>query len=326
MKAIVQDRYGGADALRLAERPAPTPGEGEVLVRVRAAGVDRGVWHLMTGLPLLVRVLGFGLRAPRQPVPGLDLAGVVEAVGAGVDRFAPGDEVFGVGTGALAELAVARADRLARMPSTLDFAGAAALPASGATALVALRRAGRIAPGARVLVIGASGGVGHLAVQLAVAAGAQVTGVCGAAKADLVRSLGADSVIDHAREEVDAHGPVHDVVIDLAGNRPLRRLRRALTPRGTLVIVGGEHGGRLLGGIGRNLRALALSPLVSQRLLAILVEPSRGDLEELARRVEAGELRPHVERAHPLEEAALALRDLEGGRVRGKRVLLPGGG
>ena len=241
MKAIVQDAYGSPNVLKLADINKPEPGDNEVLVRVHAAGVDRGVWHLMTGLPYLTR-LAFGFRAPKTPVPGMDLAGVVEAVGKDASRFRPGDEVFGVGKGTFAEYALAREEKLAPKPANLTFEQAAVVAISGLTALQGLRDHGRIEPGQEVLIVGASGGVGTFAVQIAKAFGGRVTGVCGAAKVEMVRSIGAYHVIDYTREDF-AEGR-YDVILDIGGNSSLRRLRRALTAKGTLVLVGGEGGGR----------------------------------------------------------------------------------
>lgn len=319
MKAIVQDRYGPPEVLRVGEVDQPVPGPGQVLVRVHAAGVDRGVWHLVTGLPLLVRLLGFGLRRPRQPVPGLDLAGTVEAVGAGVTGFAPGDEVFGIGTGTYAELALAPAGKLAPKPAGLGFAAAAAVPVSATTALQAVRDHARVGPGQRVLVLGASGGVGSFAVQLAKLAGAEVTGVCSAAKADLVRSLGADAVLDHAVDDVTAGR--YDAILDAGGVLPLRRLRRALTPTGTLVLIGGENGGRLTGGFQRQLRAVAWSPLTKRKMRVFVASENAADLVELTGPLAAGTLRAAVDRTYPLVAAPDAVRRLADGQVRGKLVV-----
>lgn len=259
MKAIVQDVYGNSDVLRLREVEQPVPGAGEVLVRVRAAGVDQGVWHLMTGLPYLIRLFGYGLKKPKVPVRGREVAGVVEAVGAGVTRFRPGDEVFGTCEGSFAEYVCAKEALIARKPANLSFEEAAAAPISGGTALQAVRDAGQVSVGAKVLIIGAGGGVGSFAVQIAKAFGAEVSGVCSTGKVDLVRSLGADHVIDYAREDLAPAGVLYDVILDTAGNRPLSVLRRVLTPKGVLVIVGGEGGGKLTGGFQRSLGA----PLVS---------------------------------------------------------------
>jgi len=319
VKAIVQDRYGPAEVLRLADIEVPSPGDGQVLVQVRAAGVDPGVWHLMTGLPYLVR-LGYGLRRPRVRVRGMDLAGVVTAVGAGVTGFTPGDEVFGTGAGSFAEYAVASAGRLAPKPATLSFEQAAAVPVSGQTALTAVRDAARIRPGDRVLVIGAGGGVGSYAVQLARAAGAHVTGLCGPTKLDLVRGLGAHEVVDYTRVDLPDHR--YDAVIDTAGNRPLSRLRRVLAATGVLVLVGGEaRGGRWMWGFDRQLRALALSPFVKQRLVPLVTKESTANLTALTGLVEAGELTPVVDRVWPLADVPDAIRTLHGGHAVGKAVI-----
>jgi NADPH:quinone reductase-like Zn-dependent oxidoreductase len=320
MRAIVQDTYGSADVLELREIERPTIGEGEVLVRVHAAGVDRGAWHLMTGQPYLMRIAGFGLRAPRTRVRGREVAGRVEAVGAGVTRFRPGDEVMGTCEGSFAEYAAAREDRLARKPANLAFEQAAAVPVSATTALQALREHGRVQPGQRVLVVGASGGVGTFAVQLAKAFGAEVTGVCSPGKADLVRSLGADRVIDYTREDIVAGGQRYDLILDIGGNRSVSRLRRALTRRGTLVMVGGEGGGRWTG-MDRQLRALAISPFVRQRLRVFVTREHHESLELLAGLIEAGRVTPAVDRTFPLDQAPEAIRCLEAGRVRGKVVV-----
>lgn len=320
MKAVIQESYGGADTLELREVPVPSPRRGEVLVRVRAAGIDRGTWHLMAGLPLVMR-LGFGLRGPRQPTPGRDLAGIVEAVGEGVTRFAKGDAVYGTGHGSLAEFARAREDRLAAKPVSLSFEQAAAVPVSALTALQALRNAGRVEPGQSVLVIGASGGVGTYAVQLAKAFGAEVTGVCSTTKVDLVRSLGADHVIDYTRSDLDDDARQYDLVLDIAGNRPVARLRRLLTPTGTLVIVGGEGGDRWTGGMQRQLGAVALSPLVRHRLAMMLSRENSADLVTLADLADQGAFRPAIDRTFTLDSAAKAMHHLEAGHARGKVVV-----
>ncbi|MGZ4470533.1 MAG: NAD(P)-dependent alcohol dehydrogenase [Nocardioidaceae bacterium] len=320
MKAFVQDRYGGPDTLELREVPAPAPGRGEVLVRVRAVGIDRGTWHLMHGLPLLVR-LGLGFRGPRQPTPGRALAGVVEAVGEGVTRFAVGDEVFGTASGSLAELVVASEGRLARKPGSLTFAEAAAVPISAQTALQGLRNIGRVEAGQAVLVIGASGGVGSYAVQLAKAFGAEVTAVCSTGKADLVRSLGADHVIDYTRSDIAEGGRRYDLVLDIAGSRHVAELRRVLTDRGTLVIVGGEGGGRVFGGLERQLGAAVLSPFVRHRLTMFVASENGADLETLTALVDRGAVRPAVDQVFSFESAADAIRRFESGQARGKVVV-----
>ena len=316
MRAVVQDGYGTADVLRVARVPRPTIRDREVLVRVHAAGLDRGTWHVMAGYPYAVR-LALGLRRPRQPVPGHDVAGTVVAVGADVTRFAVGDEVFGMASGSFAEYAAAREDKLALKPPGLPFAQAAAVPVSGGTALQALHDAGRVEAGQQVLVIGASGGVGTFAVQLARAAGATVTGVCSAAKTELVSGLGAEQVLDYARDDF-ADGTRHyDLILDIGGNPSLTRLRRALTPTGTAVIVGGEGAGSLTG-LGRQLRAVLVSPFVRQRLTMLAARERASDLERLRELIEAGSVTPSLDRTYPLEEAAEAMRHLVAGDVRGK--------
>ncbi len=320
MQAIVQAEYGSADVLRLAEIDRPAIGDDEILVRVHAAGLDRGTWHLMAGQPYLMRLMGFGLRAPRNRVPGLDVAGTVVAAGADVTRFEAGDEVFGISEGSFAEYACARQDKLARKPANLTFDQAAAVAVSGMTALQGLRDAGRVEPGQHVLIIGASGGVGTFAVQIAKAFGAKVTGVCSTAKTGLVASIGADHVIDYTQDDFAAGLQRYDLILDTGGNSALSRLRRALTPGGTLVIVGGEDGGRWTG-MGRQLRAVALSPFVRQRLTMLTSKQPRADLERLAQLIEAGELTPVVGQTYPLHEAPDAMRELLAGHARGKLVI-----
>ena len=318
MKAIVQTEYGSADVLRVEEIAQPVPEPDEVLVRVHAAGLDRGTWHLLTGRPYLIRVMGFGLRGPKNPVPGLDVAGAVVAVGADVTRFKVGDEVFGVGKGSFAEYARAREDKLARKPANLTFEQAAVVAVSGLTALQGLRDAGRLEAGQRVLIVGASGGVGTFAVQIAKSFGAEVTGVSSTAKVDLVRSIGADHVIDYTRDDFADGAQRYDLILDIGGNSSLSRLRRALTQPGSLVIVGGEEGGRWFGGVDRQLRGLALSPFVRQRLTTFISKEHHADLERLTELIEAGELTPIVGTTYPLDQVPEAIRHLEAGRVRGK--------
>jgi NADPH:quinone reductase-like Zn-dependent oxidoreductase len=321
MKAVVQERYGPPDVLELREIETPVAGDGDVLVRVRASGVDQGVWHLMAGLPYLVRLAGVGLRAPKNPVRGYDVAGRVEAVGANVTRFRPGDEVFGTCRGSFAEYARARPDRLAPKPANLTFEQAAAVPISGYAALQAVRDQGKVQPGQRVLIIGAGGGVGTFAVQLSKAFGAEVTGVCSTTKTDLVRSIGADRVIDYTREDFADGRNRYDVILDIAGNRSLSHLRRALAPEGTLVIVGGEGGGRWLGGIDRQLRAHLLSPFVRQKLGTWISTEQEEDLETLRELLEAGTVTPIIDRTYALGEVPAAIRYLREGRARGKVVV-----
>jgi NADPH:quinone reductase-like Zn-dependent oxidoreductase len=317
VKALVQDRYGNPDVLELRDIARPAPGAGEVVVRVHAAGVDPGVWHLTTGLPYLLRLLGFGLRAPKNPVRGLDFAGMVEETGDGVTKFRAGDEVFGTCEGAFAEYAVAREDLLAAKPARLSFEQAAAVAVSGCTALQGLR-AGRVRPGRSVLVIGAAGGVGSFAVQLAKSAGAEVTAVCSTGKTDLVRTLGADHVVDYTLS--DFAPAKYDLVLDTAGLRSLSRLRRALTPRGTLVIVGGE-GGRWLGGVQRVFRAALLTPFVRHRLRGLVSAVRGPDLEELRETIETGRLTPLLDRTYPLADAVAAVEYVHKGHSAGKVVL-----
>ena len=321
MRAITQDRYGSADTLELRDIDRPVPNDHDVLVRVHAAGVDRGVWHLMTGLPYPTR-LAFGLRRPKSPVPGMDLAGVVEAVGPAVTRFTPGDEVVGIGRGAFAEYALADEGKLTTKPRRLTFHQAAVLAVTGSTALQAVHDHGRVRPGQHVLVLGASGGVGTYAVQIAKAAGATVTGVASTAKLDVVRDLGADHVIDYTRDDPVDGTRHHDVIIDTGGNTPLRRLRRALTPTGTLVIVGGEGGGRWLGGLDRQARAMLLSGFTRQRLTTFVASEDVAHLDRLARLVDDGHVTPVLDRTFPLAETADAIHHLEAGRARGKVALV----
>jgi NADPH:quinone reductase-like Zn-dependent oxidoreductase len=321
MKAIVQTVYGPADVLRLGDIAQPVPGDGEVLVRVRAAGVDQGVWHLMTGLPYLVRLFGYGLKKPKVPVRGREVSGVVEAAGPGVDRFAAGDEVFGTCDGSFADYVCARQDKLARKPVNLSFEEAAAAPISGVTALQAVRDAGHIAVGQNVLILGAGGGVGSFAVQLAKAFGAEVTGVCSTGKVGLVRSLGADAVIDYTTTDIAAAGKLYDVIIDTAGNRPLSVLRRLLVPKGTLVIVGGEGGGKLTGGFERSLGAPLVALFSGQKFKGLAAKETHLDLEALTSMIEAGSVKPAVDKVFPLAQAPDAIRYLRDGQAHGKVVV-----
>jgi NADPH:quinone reductase-like Zn-dependent oxidoreductase len=321
MQAITQDRYGEAeDVLRLEEIARPSLGEADVLLRVYAAGVDRGVWHLMTGLPYPAR-LACGIRAPKTRVRGREVAGRVVAAGPAVTALHVGDEVFGIADGSFAQYASARPGRLAPKPANLTFAQAAAVPVSALTALQAVRDRGSVQAGQKVLVIGASGGVGTFAVQIAKAAGAEVTGVGSTAKLDLVRSLGADHVIDYTRDDITAGGRRYDVILDAGGHRPLSQLRQALTPRGTLVIVGSEHGGRWLGGSDRQLRALMLSPFTSQRLITFICSENAQDLRALTELIESGQVRPVIDRTYPLSQVPQAIQYLRDGHAQGKVVV-----
>jgi NADPH:quinone reductase-like Zn-dependent oxidoreductase len=321
MKAIVQDRYGSADVLEFRDIEQPTVGENDVLVRVHAAGCGPDVWHLMTGMPYMARPM-IGLRRPKLAVRGWDVAGTVEAVGANVTAFQPGDEVMGTAEGAFAELAVTQPENLVPKPSNLTFEQAAAIPVSGTTALRAVRDEGRVQPGQRVLVIGAAGGVGSLAVQIAKAFGAEVTGVSSTSKTDLVGSIGAADVIDHTREDFTDGSRHWDVIVDTAGRRPLRQLRRALTPKGTLVVVGGDGGGRWTGGFFRGiLRGPLLSLFVGQRLRGLATKIQKEDLVRLTEMIEAGTITPIIDRTYPLIEAPDAIRYLAKGHAAGKIVV-----
>ncbi|WP_327721307.1 NAD(P)-dependent alcohol dehydrogenase [Streptomyces sp. NBC_00490] len=321
MKAIVQNAYGSTDTLCLRDIDRPVPRADEVLVEVRAAGVDPSVWHLMTGRPYIARLSPqLGLRRPAHTVRGWDAAGRVEAVGAEVTGFKPGDEVFGQCDGSFAEYARGKAGQLAAKPASLSFEQAAALPVSGVTALQALALA-LPRPGQKALVIGASGGVGTYAVQLATHYGAQVTGVCGPTAGDLVRSLGATDVIDYTHEDITDRPVRYDLIVDAAGNRSLTRLRRVLAPRGTAVLVGGEDAGPVLGGLDRWVRGLVVSAFVGQRLRPVFAVTRQQDLLTLKALVESGAITPVIDRAYPLAEAADAVRHLEKGHPRGKLVV-----
>lgn len=316
MRAVVQNRYGNSEVLRLAQVPVPAVGPNDVLVRVHAAGLDRGTEHLMTGKPYAMRPVT-GLRRPKNPVSGRDVAGTVAEVGSAVTRFAVGDEVYGIAPGSFAEYAVAPEAKLARKPANLGFAQAAVVPVSAGTALQALRDVGRVAEHQSVLVLGASGGVGTYAVQLAKAFGAEVTGVSSTAKLDLVTSLGADHVIDYTREDFADGSRRYDLILDIAGSPSLRRLRRALAPRGTAVFVGAEDAGNLTG-MGRQLRGALASPFLRQRLALLMAKERGADYERLTTLIEAGQVMPSLDRTFALEDAPEAMRLLETGQVRGK--------
>ena len=323
MTAIVQDAYGPApeDVLRLDEIAKPPIREDEVLVRVHAGSVDRGTWHVMAGLPYPIRLAGFGLRRPKYPNPGRSLAGTIEAIDTDVTGFKPDDAVFGICDGSFAEYARVRTDKLAPKPANLSFDQAAAVPISGLTALQAVRDHGRVQAGQKVLIVGASGGVGTFAVQIAKAFGAEVTGVCSTAKVDAVRAIGADHVLDYAVDDCTDGTHRYDVILDIGGNRRLSHLRRALTPRGRLVIVGGETDGRWLGGADRQIRALLLSPFVGQKLGTFVASENAEDLIVLRELIEAGKIAPAIDRTYPLGEVAAAIRYMLDGQARGKLVI-----
>jgi NADPH:quinone reductase-like Zn-dependent oxidoreductase len=323
MRAVMQDRYGPSPegVLRLAETARPTIAADQVLVRVQAASVDRGTWHVMAGLPWPIRIAGFGLRRPKYANPGRNLAGTVEALGADVTGLALGDEVYGIGHATFAEFAAASSDKLAAKPANLTFGQAAAVPVSGLTALQAVRDHGQVQAGHTVLVLGASGGVGSFAVQIAMAFGAEVTGSASTAKVAMVTALGVDHVLDHDREDFADGGHRYDVVLDMGGNARLSRLRRALAPHGRLVIVGGETDGRLLGGSGRQVRASLMSPFTGQQLGTFIASENNADLVTLRALMEAGTVVPVVDRTYPLADTAAAIRHLLDGQARGKVVI-----
>jgi len=320
MQAIVGRKYGSADGLRLEEIEDPVAEPGHVVVRVRAASVNAGDWRLMRGEPYLARPLMGGLRGPKPPVRGWDLAGVVESVGADVTDLRPGDEVFGTGQGTFAELVSAKAQKLAPKPPRLSFEDASALPVAGITALQALRDRAGVEPGQRVLVNGAAGGVGTFTVQIAKTLRADVTAVCNSRNTKLVTELGADKVLAYDLVDFSGNGTRYDAIIDNVGSRPLRALRRALKRDGVLVVVGGGKG-RYVGALGRLAAVVVLNRFTSQRLRPFLANTTRSELLRLADLVEAGQLKPVIERTYPLPEAAEAIRYVDTGHARGKVVV-----
>jgi NADPH:quinone reductase-like Zn-dependent oxidoreductase len=320
MKAIAYHRYGPPEVLGLEEVDEPVVQDDDVLVRVRAASVNPRDWHFLRGLPYVVRPVG--LRRPKSGVLGSDIAGQVEAVGKAVTRFRPGDEVFAfVLSGAFAEHAAVPEAVLGPKPATLTFEQAATVPLAALTALQGLRDHGRVQPGQRVLILGASGGVGTFAVQLAKSFGAEVTGVSSTRNLELVRSLGADHVIDYTREDFTRSGQTYDLIFQLAGTRSPSDLRRALTPKGTLVLSSGESDGRWIGPLGRVIKAAVLSPFLRQRLVTFEAKQSKDDLRVLKELVESGKLVPVIDRTYPLIETSEAIRYLETGHARGKVVI-----
>ncbi|MGW1321052.1 NAD(P)-dependent alcohol dehydrogenase [Streptomyces antibioticus] len=329
MKAIVQERFGPPDVLRLVDTDRPEPGAGEVLVRVRAAALNPYDWHMLRGDPYVARLLGgVGLTRPLSRVAGIDAAGQVEAVGDGVRGLRPGDEVLGFCRGSFAEYARTPADLLVPKPAHLTFEQAAAVPMAAVTALRGIRTVGRVRAGHRVLVNGAGGGVGTFAVQIAAALDAEVTGVCSARNADLVRSLGATHVLDHTRDDFTDRHAHYDVILDNVGNHPLRRLRRALTPTGTLVANGGGSPGRVFGAMGFMLRTAAVDTVVRQRLRPVLPSapagPTHDDLLAVTALIESGTLTPVVDRTYTLADTAEGVRHVERGHARGKAVVVVG--
>ena len=321
MKAVTQNRYGTSEVLRVGDVAVPEPREHEVLIKVHAAGLDRGTEHLMTGKPYAMR-MATGLQRPKNAISGRDVAGTVVKVGSAVTRFAAGDAVYGVAPGSFAEYAVGPENKLAHKPASVTFEQAAVVPISAGTALQAVRDVGKVQPGHKVLVIGASGGVGSYAVQLAKAFGAQVTAVASGAKADFVRSLGADHVLDYARDDFADGTRQYDVILDIGGGASLTQLRRALMPRGTVVFVGSENTGNITG-MGRQLRGAVVSLFVRQRLALLMAKERASDLEQLTEHLEAGRVVPALADSYPLDRAKNAMQLLETGRVRGKVVIIP---
>ena len=321
MQAIVQRVYGSADVLELSSINQPQISESEVLIEVHNAGLDRGTWHLMTGTPYLIRLFGFGLTKPKQLVPGFDVAGKVVATGAQVTRFKTGDEVFGIAKGSFAEFAAASEDKLVLKPADLSFEAAAVATISGVTALEALTDVGKLKAGQRVLVMGASGGVGTYAVQLAKALGAEVTGVASAAKAEWVRSLGADHVIDYHSTNVTDSKHRYDLIIDIGGRNPVSRLRNILAETGTLVFVGGEGGNKFTGGLGRQIFGSLMSLFIKQRLTMFVASEGHKQIERLAEFIRSGAVTPAIGQRYRLEDAPRAIHELEEGIARGKSVI-----
>ena len=321
MKAMVQDRFGPPEVLRLTETGLPKVGAGDVLVRVHAAALNPADWHILRGDPLVARLMGVGLTRPKAPVAGIDAAGVVEATGEGVRGLANGDDVLGFCRGAFAEYACAAADLLVPKPARLSFAQAAAVPIAATTALRGIRDVGRVAAGQRVLVNGADGGVGSYAVQIAAALGAEVTGVCSTRNAGLVRSLGAAHVIDYTTDDFTGGRARYDVILDNVSSLPLTRLRRALTPKGTLVLNGGGSPGHVFGPVAGILQAVVANAFVSQRLRPLPSRQNRAELLAVTGLIEDGTLTPVVDRTYPLADTAEGLRYVEQGHTRGKIVV-----
>jgi NADPH:quinone reductase-like Zn-dependent oxidoreductase len=322
MRAIVQDRFGPPDVLRLSDIDVPEIGPGDVLVRVHSAALNPYDWHMLRGDPLVARLMGgTGLRRPKSPVAGIDAAGTVEAVGASVHGLQPGQAVLGFCPGAFAEYARAEAGKVVPMPSGLTFEQAAAVPMAAVTALQGIREVGEVRPGHQVLINGAAGGVGTYAVQIAAAQGADVTGVCSADNADLVRSLGASHVVDYAKEDFTDGRTRFDVILDNVGNRPFGRLRRALTPSGTLVFNAGGAPGRVFGAVGSMIRTTAVDRFVRQRLRFLIARLDRANLLAVTALIEDGKLTPVLGRTYQLADAAEGLRHVEQGHARGKIVI-----
>jgi NADPH:quinone reductase-like Zn-dependent oxidoreductase len=324
MKAVVYTDYGSPDVLEIRDVKKPVPNDDQVLIKVRAASINPLDWHFIEGTPYIVRAMGVGLRKPKDPRLGVDMAGQVEAVGKNVTQFKPGDEVFGARTGAFAEYVCARADRAVVLkPANLTFEQAASVPIAAITALQGLRDKGKIQPGQKVLINGASGGVGTFAVQIAKSFGADVTGVCSTRNLDLVRSLGADHVIDYTKEDFTKGEQRYDLILDNVGTQPLSGFRRALQPKGICVMIGGggPNDGGLIGPLGRPVKALLLSPFISQKMGMLMAELNKKDLTTLADLMQSGKVTPVIDRTYPLSQIAEAIRYLEQGHARGKVVI-----
>jgi NADPH:quinone reductase-like Zn-dependent oxidoreductase len=324
MKAVVYTDYGSPDVLQLRDIKKPVPNDDQMLIKVRAASVNPFDWHFMEGTPYIMRLLAAGLRKPKDPRIGGDMAGEVEAVGKNVTQFKPGDEVFGVRTGAFAEYVCARADRAVVLkPANLTFEQAASMPVAALTALQGLRDQGHVQPGQKVLINGASGGVGTFAVQIAKTLGADVTGVCSTRNLDLVRSLGADHVIDYTKEDFTKGEERYDVILDNVGTQPLSGFRRVLKPNGICVMIGGggPNDGGLIGPMGRPVKAMVMSPFVSQKMGMFMAELNKQDLTTLGDLAQSGKVTPVIDRTYPLAQIADAMRYLEQGHARGKVVI-----
>ncbi len=325
MKAVVYNRYGSPDVLEIRDVKKPVPDDDEVLIKVRAASVNPLDWHFIEGTPYIMRAMGVGLRKPKVPRLGVDMAGQVEAVGKNVTQFKPGDEVFGGKTGAFAEYVCARADRaIVLKPPNLTFEQAASVPIAAITALQGLRDKGHVKPGQKVLINGASGGVGTFAVQIAKSLGAEVTGVCSTRNLDLVRSLGADHLIDYTKEDFTKGNERYDVILDNVGNQPLSGFRRALKPNGICVMIGGggPNDGGLIGPMARPIQALLLSPFISQKMSMFFAELTKADLIVLGNLMQAGKVTPVIDRTYQLSQVPEAIRYLEKGHARGKVVII----